>query len=1122
MAPILVQCSTSLNARLSVMLAVIAAMAITTSSAANYGRSSLFSSDKKDLGKTQSGVFLPRSTGVGHTLETLSALQLEVEDLSPDEAEALMASDTAVNKPTDKLKKFNPFAKKKELKQGSDVENCNEIDQVHSGSEKSRRCPASCPLYVERAGNPAFCDFECVPATVDACMTSNPRTPVVDKERGICRACMVDGCSTCMNDGTDMCAKCKMGYRLSGGYCYNKYRFLWLFALLVLLVIFGLVVLYVVQLGLRRVTNQQGLNEGLAARSRAKLHMPKEDGRTERNLWPLTTNLLTQPIAGPGMLLNFNFQFVIIVWALGVAFAWSTLADYVDPELLELGMHPARGTRDNCIVVAHGYETQRRLIWAKEYFCYGLYVVSFLLAILHAVRQLRNFQVIDQNSTTHKDYACLLTGLPQLPGTEKVEEDLKKTLSESLKMEVVGVSVCWDFVAHEDAVMEAVEELLDDAQDAEGGSRPASPRGLTPRMSPRMSPREKPMSEEERIAAEEKRLRELVPGTFWESIVKYFHIFRLKFDQAMQIVERTFLSPTSQKIMKRKVRKPKKSQRKKSGDDHGAGAAGEEEEPEQDMEEILKNMKTCIYAFVVFDSEHRRDAAVEECERLGGIEYREKKLVLSKAIAEPDTVIWKNCAFYHVMDKVKSVLFGLLSIFGALCVWGGCFYLPYAYFVMSFNYAHGQEPTAWASLTFSMLVCGGNAVMYFVCSEVAERVGFKYEDNREVCYMLLYAFACTLNVLLDLVTTYFVAYQMMVGQDFRTYDGTPLHDVDTFTERFETYAMQRSLGNNLMDYAFPSTFLIPFMIEPLVAIVVPYTLMRFIVRSHPEIIGNLAESYLMCTPMDLSRYADLHLNLMLAVLVFYFPPGFVVKMFVALGMSHMFIYAYDHYRLLRSVPACDFASMDVDWWATWMFSIPCGLLLSCAVFKANCQPDHHCVTGIWLILKCTAAFIFHVILHTWVLRKVVPKLGKVETTPVEDTYEQCAQRLPFSWFNQNPVFCLRSYIIYEHDPPCLICTPGKEHLQKVNKSIGCYFTEEPAKVEEFDPQKFVHKNLEETKKQLESLKRQSSARFEDLKKASTEQYEAFQQKVAAWKAGGSEGVSPTAAASREPLNPNPS
>merc|ERR1719191_1640339 len=117
--------------------------------------------------------------------------------------------------------------------------------------------------------------------------------------------------------------------------------------------------------------------------------------------------------------------------------------------------------------------------------------------------------------------------------------------------------------------------------------------------------------------------------------------------------------------------------------------------------------------------------------------------------------------------------------------------------------------------------------------------------------MVLYTIACTINILLGMVTTYYMAAYIMAGLDFRTYNGTPLQDIPTFTEHFESYAIQRSLAENTYAYAFPSTYLIPFLIEPIMTIVLPFELARLYVQTHPEVVGDSAALALVATPMDM-------------------------------------------------------------------------------------------------------------------------------------------------------------------------------------------------------------------------------------------------------------------------------
>jgi len=58
-------------------------------------------------------------------------------------------------------------------------------------------------------------------------------------------------------------------------------------------------------------------------------------------------------------------------------------------------------------------------------------------------------------------------------------------------------------------------------------------------------------------------------------------------------------------------------------------------------------------------------------------------------------------------------------------------------------------------------------------------------------------------------------------------------------------------------------------------------------------------------------------------------------MFVGLAGSHVYIYFFDHYRVLRSIQSCNYADKMVDWWTQWLMCIPCGFMLACIVFKAR-------------------------------------------------------------------------------------------------------------------------------------------------------------------------------------------
>jgi hypothetical protein len=61
------------------------------------------------------------------------------------------------------------------------------------------------------------------------------------------------------------------------------------------------------------------------------------------------------------------------------------------------------------------------------------------------------------------------------------------------------------------------------------------------------------------------------------------------------------------------------------------------------------------------------------------------------------------------------------------------------------------------------------------------------------------------------------------------------------------------------------------------------------------------------------------------------------------------------------------------------------------------------------------------------------------TVMMERTYASTGGKYPRSYFNTNPVNCLRSKYIYGDSPPCVFFRLGKEHLIKPNPQIGIYF-----------------------------------------------------------------------------------
>jgi hypothetical protein len=479
----------------------------------------------------------------------------------------------------------------------------------------------------------------------------------------------------------------------------------------------------------------------------------------------------------------------------------------------------------------------------------------------------------------------------------------------------------------------------------------------------------------------------------------------------------------------------------------------DEEEALNDTElaETLTQMVSSDTAFVVFNTSEAADNALEKTES-GGVKFQDNILTLSRVEVEPGTVNWQNYGDTSPGAMTWRFLKAFFTIYvPALAIWFFCFYVPYALSLYSFNYDNGAELPAYYSIIFTIVVVGGNATMYVVCDLCCEEIGFKYKDTKQCVYMLMYLFACMFNVLLDMGVTYYTALKIMVGLDFRTYDGTRLEDIEAFTDQFETYAMQRSLGGNTYAYAFPSTFLIPFLIEPIVTVLVPYQLGKLIIRTHREVQGNCAEAYIAAFDFDLGRYADILLNVFLGILIFYFPGGYTWTLFYGMFISHIVIYLFDHWRVLDVIPNIKITSYQVDWWAQAMLGACCALILSSLVFKANCETySGYCIKDMKLISATPLAFVLHFVVHMLLLIYLVPRLGRDAKDENEGMkYETIAKDDAYTWFAVNPVHCLRSKLIHKHKPYCRFVSPGKEHLVEVNAAIGCYFSDVAADTQDF-------------------------------------------------------------------------
>jgi len=874
------------------------------------------------------------------------------------------------------------------------------------------RCPESCPLWVDTShdGN-SHCNFACVSNSIQSCKDKNPLTPVADAETGVCRRCQVTGCFKCQDDGSERCAKCMEGYQLkSNGGCGYTWGFFigWcciILLLVVVLVVVLIIVGWIVDLWCRESVNKAGLEHALDVRSRAKIHMPKnklflkessvkatdspndyeviddctyfttqdeqqpsnktlargdivtgkiEDGwfqkDARRKLWPLTTNLCKEDVAGPAVTLLFNFQAALVIWAFVIVVTWKLVASFTDEELLTLGKKASETERQNCIVVQWGYETQKRLMYVKVGFLLFTYLFSFLGAIIFGIRQWRIYT--SDTGDTHRDFCAVLTGLPAIPGDVLIEDELKKQVESVTGKKVIGVSVGWEardkYDDFESAMNFHISEIDADLQEAQSSRRESRDKSLAATLhgGPLPEAAESPRDAED--GAEQTNLQRIRAQT--EHARRHAHKMALH-------VEGLFVHPVTQALVTRGRQKKKLKEEKKSDEEQSKDFLCREEKSggtnltssvvSLDVEmlrDAIKELHTASTVFVVFESEFGRDAAVEAIEN--GMEFRYGKEETCTLFAEipdyePQSVLWQNLSSEAGWkSKVKKVawMFGVVLL---TCMFLATFEYGYAIIQINNVRSSGEEGITLSFLVFTILVASMMACLCAISATVADMARFERVGHRETCFVLLYTFSVILQVSLDAAIGYFVGKNLMEANGIRTHDGTLIADLkgpESFTEIFGSYAMQKHIGVTILSFGFPCAFLVPFLIEPIVSIFLPYKIMSLLVASHPELKGNSAEGYIEAVPMDLGRYGDCMINVIIASMILWFPSGFNLTMFTFLFLSHCYIYLYDHYRVLRSVASVYIATYSVDFCAQCIFSIPCAIICGALAFKLNCEP----------------------------------------------------------------------------------------------------------------------------------------------------------------------------------------
>ncbi|CAE7338015.1 unnamed protein product, partial [Symbiodinium pilosum] len=228
-----------------------------------------------------------------------------------------------------------------------------------------------------------------------------------------------------------------------------------------------LVIVWYVLIAMKPCVNPEGVQYGMECRDRMRL---AQSGSMEP--YPLTTNLLSVNVAGPGTMALFRYQFALLVWASTLLLVWLGFAAFVSSDLLILGTKSAESPQMLCAVVAWGHHRQMELVWTKVSWLAFAYIFSFGGAIFYGIQQTKLFKSVHVEHATMESFAAKLEGFDPISGREPAEEMLKEAMTAAIGCEPVGVSVAWDYATERhmvDTILEQEAEV-ETPQGAHGSS----------------------------------------------------------------------------------------------------------------------------------------------------------------------------------------------------------------------------------------------------------------------------------------------------------------------------------------------------------------------------------------------------------------------------------------------------------------------------------------------------------------------------------------------------------------------------------------------------------------------------------------------------------------------------
>jgi len=841
-------------------------------------------------------------------------------------------------------------------------------------------CPKICPFI--RPDTAHFCSFTCV--RKEDCDNRSPLTSFADPMTHTCSPCVVPGCSTCGATKYE-CLKCNEYLVLSeDGACVSPFRTAWTVAYYVVGMVLALIVLYVVCVALRPMVNPLVLQRAEEFRYFSKLSY--RSGGMEKS-YPLSTNLCTENVAGTGILLHFNWQLAVIIWACIVTFALYLLS-WIPPSVPD-ATHPNNGNVLEACAAAGSSQIAKEVKRADTLYLYvisGIYVLSTVGSLFLFVRHRRlTRQCIDSNKLRH--YAMAAEGFPPCSGAQGMEEHYKGFFELELPdADIIGVSIAWD-VRNSDLQLDSQVELELDILDRQRDER-------------------HDLSLDLKDVESGQRETCLDP------------------QKCCHCVDDAILSAVAP--------------------DFDGCLEGE------DLVKKLENITSTGTVFVVFKTRKQRNAAVEKnLEYVGSAISLSKVHHEPETMLWENR--HPRSKKSHITEIAVKLIGCSIGLFVAVTLWAVFVYHPISSYLLSWTSVPGVERMHWWDETvqaalLSLPIMISNQILYLVCDLLSTWIRFQSTGSKQLTYVVMYTCFVCYQTVLDIWIVIQTAYGHQTEATWKLAAASGVLGSKAIAQN---PSIRETLYVEMVAYLYPGTLLLPYLLEPVGIGIGQYLFCKWIIGSRDHIGIQAAENLLLALPYDLSRYGDILISSICCILLCFIASPDVYWVFFYLLVMLVFCYVWDHYRVLRLCPRFFEDDNRLDDAVIMMLSGPCALLAAAVVFRS--YGAHEELAGSHMTREnapiwCFFAFFIHLAFHLSAFCLIIARVS-VNLTDEEGqhsdkdlSYEDAAGDTAFNWFNTNYVHCLRSKCIHKDSPVwCIPAKAGREYLIKREPKLGLFF-----------------------------------------------------------------------------------